>query len=157
MEDPAETAIENDLIVPRFLAGMARKQWRLVSLNYPILLIAIAAIEPHGTAGEYGFRFEVTGYPGLAPEVRIWDLQGDQILPVDRRPKGSHRVTEAFKDWSFGTVYRPWERHSGAHGNWTNIYVNLAWHPKRDISFILEDLHGLLNCNALKGIVRPPT
>jgi hypothetical protein len=28
-------------------------------------------------------------------------------------------------------------------------YPDLAWHPKRDITFTLEDLHGLLNSNAL--------
>lgn len=154
MEIPAKTAIENDLAAPRFLAGMARNHWRLVSLNFPILVIAVAATETDGAACEYGFRFEVTGYPGVAPEVRIWDLEADLILPVARRPKGSHRVTEAFKDWNSGTVYRPWERQSGAHGNWANTYVNLAWHPRRDISFVLEDLHGLLNSNALKGSYR---
>jgi hypothetical protein len=155
MEELAKSTVDNDLAIPRFQAGKARKHWRLVSFSFPILVIAVVATEPDGAPGEYGFRFEVTGYPGVAPEVRIWDLEAGQLLPVARRPKGSRRVTEAFKDWSFGTVYRPWERHSGAHGNWADIYVNLVWNPKRDISFILEDLHGLLNSNALKGGPRP--
>ena len=63
-------------------------------------------------------------------------------------------MTTAFQEWGENTVYRPWERHSGAHNNWASSYPNLAWHSKRDITFTLEDLHGLLNSNLLTRSAR---
>jgi hypothetical protein len=155
IEDPAKTAIAVDLAAPRFQAGVVRAYWREVSFEFPLLVIAVAATESDGTTTEYGFHFELTEYPGIAPEVYIWDLEKGHILPSERRPKGSLRVTEAFKDWGSHTVYRPWDRHSGVHNDWANKYPGLAWHSKRDITFILEDLHGLLNSNALTRSARP--
>ncbi len=149
IEDPAKATIAADLSSSRFQAGVVRKYWRKVLFEFPILIIAVAATEPDGSASEYGFHYELTGYPGTPPEVYIWDLEKDQFLAAERRPKGSPRVTEAFKDWGSHTIYRPWERHSGAHNDWANKYPGLAWHSKRDITFTLEDLHGLLNSNAL--------
>lgn len=145
---PAETGVAVDLASPRFRAGTIRGQWRQVSYVFPVLVMAVAAIEPDGSRNEYWFRFELTGFPGTAPEVRIWDCDANVALAQDRRPKGSGRVVEAFKTWGSDTVYRPWERQSGAHNEWANKYPELAWHPKRDLAFILEDLHGLLTSNA---------
>ena len=155
MENPAKTAIEADLAAPRFLVGVARRNWNKESFEFPVLVITVAATEPDGTASEYGFHFELTGYPGIAPEVHIWDLKKDQILPPELRPKGSPRVVTAFQEWGDRTVYRPWERHGAVHNNWTGEHPDLAWHPKRDLTFILEDLHGLLNSNALTHSARP--
>ena len=144
---PAETAVAVDLASPRFRAGIVRGHWRKVSYSFPVLIITVTAIESDGSGSEYFFRFELTGFPGTGPEVRIWDCDANAALAQDRRPKGSPRVVEAFKAWGPGTVYRPWERHSGAHNEWANKYQELAWHPKRDLAFILEDLHGLLTSN----------
>jgi hypothetical protein len=152
---PAEEAVAADLISPRFLAGGARRHWRRVSYRFPILVMAVAAIEPDGSSSEYYFRFELTGFPGVAPEVRMWDAEANAPLAPARRPKGSLRVTEAFKSWGNDTVYRPWDRHAGAHGNWATAYPMLAWHPKRDLTFILEDLHGLLTSNLAACSNRP--
>ena len=154
--NPSADAVAADLASPRFQAGVIRSQWRVVSIEFPILIVAVAAIEPDGTWSEYSFRFELTGFPGTAPEVRIWDCSANAPLPQARRPRGSPRVIEAFKAWGSDTVYRPWERLSGAHGEWTNKYPALAWHPGHDLTFILEDLHGLLTANALASSERLP-
>ncbi|MGD0662666.1 MAG: hypothetical protein ABSD38_31825 [Syntrophorhabdales bacterium] len=154
IEDPAEAAIAADLAAARFQAGVVRSYWRRVLFEFPILVIAVAATEPDGSAAEYAFRYELTGYPGIGPEVFIWDPEKDQILASGRRPKGSPRVIEAFKDWGSHTVYRPWERNSGAHNDWAHKYPDLAWQPRRDITFTLEDLHGLLNSNSLARSAR---
>jgi hypothetical protein len=72
-------------------------------------------------------------------------------LPANRRPTGSARVVEAFKDWTAPhPVYRPWERTSATHNNFAQTFPDLAWHPKRDLAFIMEDLHGLLSSNAAR-------
>lgn len=155
-QSPAECAVGVDLDSPRFRAGIRRGQWRPVSNTFPVLIVAVAAIEPDGSQREYCFRFELTGYPGVAPEVRIWDLATNAMVAADQRPKGSTRVAEAFKAWGGGTVYRPWDRLAGAHGNWATNYPTLAWNPKRDLAFVLEDLYGLLTSNAAAQRIRTP-
>ena len=146
--DHAENAIYADLSAPHFRAGLLRHQWRQVLFTYPILIVGVAAIEKNGESSEYFFRFELTGYPVVAPEVMIWDCATNKLLPTKQRPTGSPRVNEAFKSWGPpDTIYRPWERTSGTHNDWGKKHPELAWHPKRDLTFILEDLHGLLNSN----------
>jgi hypothetical protein len=150
VNSPTESAVGADLVSARFLAGAARKQWRVVSYTFPVLIVAVAAVEPDGRASEYAFRLELTGFPGTAPEAQIWDLAANGHLAANLRPKGSQRVTEAFKDWTAPhPVYRPWERTSGQHNNFAQAYPDLAWHPKRDLTFILEELHGLLTANGV--------
>ncbi len=152
---PAERAAMTDLGSPRFRAGIKRRHWRQLSFAFPIFVVAVAAIEPDGSSNEYCFRFELTGFPGDAPEVRIWDTETNALLASDKRPKGSTRVSEAFKTWGKSTVYRPWDRLAGAHSNWAAAYPSLAWNPKRDLTFVLEDLYGLLASNAAAHSVRP--
>jgi hypothetical protein len=145
---PAEQTLGADLASVRFQVGVKRGRWRQISYAFPVLIIAVAAIEPNGSCSEYSFRFELTGFPGTAPEVRIWDRETNALLDPAKRPKGSTRVTEAFKSWGNGSVYRPWDRHGGVHNSWATVHPTLAWNPKRDLAFILEDLHGLLTSNA---------
>jgi hypothetical protein len=147
INNPAEDAVIADLTSVRFRTGVARGQWRKISFSFPILILGITSIGPDGSKGEGTFRFEVNGFPGVDPEVRIWDLDADRPLAVERRPRGSSRIVEAFKSWEFDTVYRPWERRSGAHNDWKKKYPDLAWHSSRDLTFILEDLYGLLTSN----------
>jgi hypothetical protein len=156
-ENPAKTAADADLASARFRAGVVRKLWRKVSYDFPVLTIAVTAVEPDGSASEYFFRFELSDFPGVAPAVQIWDCEKNALLAENRRPKGSKRVVEAFKNWgpNKDTVYRPWERTSGAHNNWAQSHPELAWHSKRDLTFILEDLHGLLTSNAAARSSRP--
>jgi hypothetical protein len=147
--DLAERTVASDLASARFRVGERRGRWRKVSCEFPILIVAVAAIEQDGTDSEYFFRFELTGFPGAAPEVKIWDLAANIPLAADKRPKGSNRVIQAFKCWGDElSVYRPWDRHGRLHNNWATAHPDLAWHPKRDLTFILEDLHGLLTSNA---------
>jgi hypothetical protein len=147
VSDPARTAVTADLASARFRSGVTRKQWRVISHEHPSLIVG----EPDGTASEYAFRFDLTGFPGTAPEVLIWDATVNAHLSANRRPKGSARVVEAFKDWTVPhPVYRPWERTSSTHNNFAQTFPELAWHPKRDLAFIMEDLHGLLSSNAAR-------
>ena len=132
-----------------FKAGVNRLQWRQLSYAYSILYIGVSAIESDGSSSEYSFRFDVSGFPGTAPQVTIWDLESNAALEPTKRPKGSARVVEAFKRWGNDTIYRPWDRQAGPHNNWSATYPALAWYPSRHLTFILEDLHGLLTSNAL--------
>jgi hypothetical protein len=153
--NPAERAVLADLSSARFRVGVTRGHWRQVSYAFPFLIVAVAAVETDGSYSEYFFRFELTGFPGTAPEVKIWDCTKNTALATDKRPKGSGRVTEAFKAWGNDTVYRPWDRQGGGHNNWATSHPSLAWNSHRDLTFILEDLHGLLTSNAAACSSRP--
>jgi hypothetical protein len=125
-----------------------------VSRVFPRLVVDISATEPEGTASVYRFNIELAGYPAAAPHVTIWDRQKDEPLPPTARPRGGQRVQTAFQAWAADTVYRPWERSAATHGNFHSLFPQLAWHPKRTLAFILEDMHGILNLNARAGRVR---
>ena len=143
----AQKTVDADLSSPRFQVGVARGRWRKIAYEFPILIMAVAAIEPDGNSSEFFFRFELTGFPGKPPEVHIWDFEANAVLAESKRPKGSNRVTQAFKSWGNNSVYRPWDRNGREHNNWAMTHPDLAWHPKRDLAFILEDLHALLVSN----------
>jgi hypothetical protein len=150
----SEMAVDADLASAAYRIGVLRGFWRQLSYTFPILYIAVAAIEPDGSSSEYSFRFELTGFPATAPRVTIWDVEAAAPLAPPQRPKGSQRVNEAFKQWGSDTIYRPWDREGGLHNSWSTTHPGLAWHSSRHLTFILEDLHGLLTSNNLSQPVR---
>jgi hypothetical protein len=80
--------------------------------------------------------------------VRIWDLERNVPLAVERRPKGNQRISITFQQWGDDTVYRPWDRMTGSHNNNAVNLPHLAWRLDRRLLFIFEDLYGILNLNA---------
>jgi hypothetical protein len=52
------------------------------------------------------------------------------------------------KEWS-GGIYRAWNRKAATHNDWGMKRPDEAWHPKRDIVFIMEQLHALLTEQAV--------
>lgn len=153
--DPSAARVESDMEDSAFISGCERGRWRVISYEFPILYFAVSATEPDGTSSEYVFRAELTNFPAQAPMVQIWDLNTGQTLAPHLRPKGGPRVQQSFKKWEpADTVYRPWDRFTGPHGNNTINHPQLAWRPDRRLAFILEDLHGILNSNARAKRIR---
>ena len=146
--DPSITHVAADLKKNDFLSGCDAGRWRIICNEFPILDFAISATEPDGTSSEYGFRAELSNYPGQAPMVQIWDHEKNTPLAVDRRPKGGARVEKTFQKWGKDTVYRPWDRMTGPHDNIAGKFPDFAWNPERRLIFIFEDLYGILNSNA---------
>lgn len=145
---PAVDAINSDLQSRPYQVGAARGLWRLVEFTHPSYIFAVTGVGPNGESVEIFFRFELNGYPATAPWVQIWDHATKQQLPADRRPQRGKLQSESFKIWGNhgGSVYRPWDRHSGPHNGWNSKHPELAWNPRRDLSFVLNDLHQILNC-----------
>lgn len=152
--DPAQSQVEGDLDENELRAGVLTGRWRIVTFNFPHLDFTITGTEPDGSRKEYGFRAELSNYPAQAPMVRIWDFGKNDSLDVAQRPKGHAQLEDAFKRWSSDTVYRPWERLTGPHNSNAGSLRHLAWHPGRRLSFIFEDLHGILNFNARARRIR---
>jgi hypothetical protein len=154
MRDPSIDFIEESLSSAAFQSGCREGRWRVVRFEYPVLDFYISAIEEGGGTSEYGFRADLTNFPGAAPEVRLWNLVLDRQPLPEERPKGGPRVTETFKHWGTGTVYRPWDRQTGPHNSNAASKPHLAWRPDRDLTFIFEDLHGILVSNGRKNAAR---
>ena len=152
--DPSAARVAADLEEGNFLSGRDAGRWRIISYEFPRLDFAISATEMDNKSSEYGFRAELSNYPAQAPLVRIWDHASNAPLAVDRRPKGGGRVQKTFQKWGDDTVYRPWDRMTGPHNGNATAFPHLAWRPDRRLSFIFEDLHGILNSNALAERVR---
>ncbi|MFL6728209.1 MAG: hypothetical protein ACJ8FS_17090 [Sphingomicrobium sp.] len=148
IEEPAAQRVAADMLGPDFVSGVEKGRWRLANQAFPVLDIAIAATEPNGEKKEYLFRFELTNYPAQAPMVRIWDADANAPLAREKRPQGNGRVALAFQVWGSDTVYRPWDRCTGPHNGNADRLAHLAWRSDRTLTFILEDLHGILNLNA---------
>lgn len=154
MRDLSELRVEQDLASAAVRAGERSGLWRVVQRAHPRILFEVAATEPDSRLGWYRFMAELSGFPGQAPHVRIWDTRADAPLAQHLRPRGGPRVSTAFQLWSADTVYRPWERMAATHNNFRLAHPQLAWHAGRTLAFIFEDLHGILNLNARPDRVR---
>lgn len=154
IDEPAIARVRADIAEPGFSSGVDSGRWRVIAFDFPRLDFAVTATEPDGSTGEYGFRADLSNFPGTAPKVQIWDHANNVVLPANRRPKGGPRIQKTFQSWGDDTVYRPWDRCTGPHGNNATTFPHLAWRPERRLSFIFEDLYAILNSNAVALAVR---
>lgn len=152
--DPSAARVAADLQDASFVSGCDAGRWRVLAFTFPVLDFTITATEPDGRITEYGFRAELTNFPAAAPQVQIWDHTRNGPLSPTMRPKGGPRVQKTFQCWGADTVYRPWDRMTGPHGDNAGTFPHLAWRPDRHLSFIFEDLYGILNSNARAQLVR---
>jgi hypothetical protein len=153
---PDERALLEHLGGGRFLAGAAADRWRLISVGWPVALTAVAAAQRPGSPREFVLRFELTGYPHIAPTAGLWDISVNASLPAERRPKGE-RAAQLFRvdGWLGGAtaMYAPWDRIGlQAHPDWSKQYPHEAWTPARDLSFVLANVHEVLNADDYLGI-----
>jgi hypothetical protein len=80
-----------------FQSGVDRGRWRLVSITWPFVVIAVSAAERSGAPQEYALRFECSNYPSVASTARFWDVEHDCSLSHGQRPWGTGRVALAFR------------------------------------------------------------
>jgi hypothetical protein len=129
-----------------FLAGVRERRWRLISLEWPTAMIAVAAAARRGAPREFFFRFDLTGYPRQGPNAFPWDVETDANLAADKRPKGE-RVGLAFRaDWQ--GMYLPVDRSAISGHNWRSW----RWDDTKEITFYLRLLYELLNDDDYTGI-----
>lgn len=149
MDELAQQTVMKDLESSAFQSGVMRGNWKVHSFQFPKLVIGVLGTEPDGSRKMYYVRYLLDEFPTKPPHVQIWNIETDQVLAHDQRPKGNAKVVLAFQPWSDDTVYRPWERMALAHNDWVHKYASEAWHPGMTLTFTVEDLHGILNANAL--------
>src|SRR5579871_5186321 len=122
-----------------FLAGIEEGRWRALSLSFPHLDVRVWGIGLIDRTHTMDFRLECRGFPAVGPFIERWDVEhGNRPPPPDART-AAPSVVDALKEWkdphSYGGIYRPWQRGAAAHNNWANLRPDLAWHPKRDLTF----------------------
>ncbi|MHB1926164.1 MAG: DUF7665 family protein [Leptospirillum sp.] len=132
-----------DLESGRFLAGVVRNRWRLISVNWPAVLISVVARDGH----EYVLKFDCSNYPQTPPTARLWDAGKDSPLELALWPKGGGRIGSVFRnDWKSGTaLYLPCDRTAiEGHNNWRTEHPSKIWNPSSGIPQYLEIVHELL-------------
>ncbi len=140
---PDERALRADLESGRFLAGEARKRWRLISADWPGVQISIRASDGH----EFVLRFDCSGYPQNPPTARLWDTNKNTPLDPSLWPKGGGRISAVFNcGWKSGVaLYLPCDRTAiEGHDNWHNEHPSKIWNPAKGITQYVEIVHELL-------------
>lgn len=137
-----------------FQSGVDRGRWRLLSIDWPYAVIAVAAAPRQDAPEEYALRFHLAGYPQAAPTAGPWDSEANGPLPAARWPQGRSRVPFAFRPgWQGGTaLYLPCDRVSiQGHDAWRTQHPHMVWRPTGDITQYLEIVHELLTSNDYTG------
>lgn len=143
---PDQRALLACLESPRFRSGVDSGKWRVVAIEWPYVYLAVSAAPRGGAHIEYGLRAELTGYPQQPPACTAWSLEHNRQLTPDERPKGE-RAGDVFKhSWKEGeALYAPWDRSCARYSDWATKHPALAWHAGRDLTFVLRQVHDLLN------------
>jgi hypothetical protein len=152
-QDPDERAFHAHVASGRFQLGVDEGRWRLVEIDWPHALIAIAAAPRAGAPDEYVLRFELRGYPHTEATATPWHLTERRLLAQAERPKGG-RATMAFRiDWENGrALYIPCDRVAIAgHPNWCVEHRGWLWDPAEGIVRYLRLVHEILNEDDYQG------
>ncbi|HVC77693.1 MAG TPA: hypothetical protein VND96_14370 [Candidatus Micrarchaeaceae archaeon] len=151
---PDERALKEHLKTPRFKQGVDGGRWRIVSLDWPIVVAAVSAAPRESAPAEFFLRFELSGYPQAGPTAGLWDPSTGAQVTSDLRPKGD-RATLVFRgDWEGGrALYAPWDRVAlGGHPDWAQRHSQHAWNSRRDLAFYLANVSELLNAEDYLGV-----
>ena len=154
---PARNTLEAQLNSVRFLAGADAGRWELQLFDWPNVYVRVTGQDPDtGRTFTHDFRLECAGYPDPGPLVERWAYAGDATRGSQPAPPsvGSPGFIDAMKNWNSG-IYRAWSRGAAKHNNWATIRPDQAWHPKRDIVFIMEHLYALATEQAVWLATRP--
>ena len=152
---PDERVLRQHVASARFLDGVERGRWRMVSeITWPLALIAVTAAPRDSAPSEYVLRFDLAGYPETAPTATPWNLTTGDMLEPALRPKGE-RVGHVFRtDWENGrALYAPFDRVAmNGHSSWKKQHPRRAWDSSKDLAWLLQILHGMLNNDDYTGI-----
>jgi hypothetical protein len=153
---PDERALREHLLGGRFGSGVAAGRWRIISVDWPVVVAAVSAAERAASPAEFVLRLDLGGYPNSAPTGSLWDLETDSSLAPELRPKGE-RAEKLFRTdgWAGGTtaMYAPWDRVGlQSHSGWAQMHSHDAWNPTRDLSFLLQKVHEVVNADDYLGV-----
>ena len=123
-------------------------------IAWPVVMVAVAAAPRSGAPSEYVLRFDLTGYPETAPTATPWNPTNGNVLEQELRPKGE-RVGYVFRtDWGDGkALYAPFDRVGlNSHSNWRTEHPRRVWDSSKDLTWLLQILHEMLNNDDYTGV-----
>ena len=123
-------------------------------IDWPVVLIAVAAAPRVSSPREFALRFNLAGYPETAPTATPWNPAMGEILDEESRPKGE-LVGHVFRtNWEGGkALYAPFDRVAlNSHPDWKAKYPRRAWNSSRDLTWLLQVMHEMLNNDDYIGI-----
>ena len=154
---PARRTFEAQVNSIRFLAGAEAGRWELLRLEWPHVYVRVTGRDPEaGRTFNHDFHMECTGFPNPGPFVERWSYaeNASHGTSPPAPSSGAPGFIEAMKEWS-GGMYRAWNRNAAIHNDWAKKRPDEAWHPKRDIVFIMEHLYALVTEQAVWLATRP--
>ena len=152
---PDEHALRGHLASPRFLDGVERAKWRVVGdVEWPHVFVAVSAAQRDNGPREFLLRVDAAGYPESAPTLTPWDPETGNVLGAESRPKGERAAVVFRSDWEGGrALYAPFDRVAlKGHPGWRQEHPRRVWHARRDLAWILQYLHDLLNDADYAGV-----
>lgn len=147
---PDEHAFWRHINSGAFQNGVDRGWWRLLSVDWPIAMIEVAAAPRPNSLAEYVFRFDCANYPQAAPTAQPWNAGTNAPLESVKWPGGIGRMSEVFRpnfpNNNVHCLYAPCDRMTiSYHPEWQTVHPSLFWTPKSKITLYLGFIHGLLN------------
>lgn len=152
---PDEAALLRDLASPAFKVGERRGRWALRGVSFPCVLFFIAGPIRTGAPAGFLMRSDCTGYSGTAPNSQLW--HGGRNSPLEERHRPRKRdggVMTAFSTWG-ACLYHPIDRLACDHGQWRTQHPEMLWTADKDITFLLETVHAILNSTEYAGADLP--
>jgi hypothetical protein len=123
-------------------------------IAWPNAMIAVAAGPRDSAPSKYVLRFDLTGYPETAPTATPWNPTTGLVLEPALRPKGE-RVGYVFRtDWANGqALYAPFDRVAlNSHSDWRKQHPRRVWDSSKDLAWLLQILHEMLNNDDYTGV-----
>lgn len=142
---------------PEFQAGAASGWWGVepdTSVEWPYVVLWIAAPSRPNRPDRYHFRFHLQDFPTKGPTSMLWDPALKTKLAAEKRPKGTGDVAIVFRtDWKDGeALYAPWDRVAyDDHGDWALKHASRAWKSTRTIVHYLRLTKELLDSTDYHG------
>ena len=152
---PDERVLRQHVASARFQEGVDRGRWQIVGdIAWPVVMIALTAGPRDSAPSEYVLRFDLAGYPESAPTATPWNPTTGDVLELALRPRGE-RVGHVFRaDWEDGrALYAPFDRVAlNGHSGWKSHHPRRVWDSSKDLAWLLQILHEMLNNDDYTGI-----
>lgn len=155
MPDPGisldQECFQEHVAASAFQAGVAAGHWDLINdarVEWPYVLVWIAAPARAKGPDRWVFRFYLKDYPEKGPTAMPWDCATNSRLDPAQWPKGLNDVAMVFRtNWNEArALYAPWDREAmDGHPNWKTNFPGIAWKPTRTIVQYLHLTHELLS------------
>lgn len=142
-EHPGLVVLKTHLGSARFMAGEDDGRWRAQAPAWPNLIVNLIA-----PGGSVSLRFDLVGYPNVAPTSTPWDQAQNCVLDARHWPTGTNTSRVFNPGWAKAkgwALYFPLDRVAASdHQNWFTESPDLAWNGTKTICDYLDYVSNVL-------------